>query len=78
MIKENVQVVDATPIHPTKGNAGLTSLNRLMLGNSSKLDCSRGTAGLKTQLAGYATTVSNVAAASGGIGRGRLVECDTK
>ena len=55
MIKENVQVVDATPIHPTKGNAGL-----------------------QTQLSGYATTVSNVAAATGGIGRGRLVECDTK
>ena len=51
MIKENVQVVDATPIQPTKGSAGL-----------------------KTQLAGYATTVSNLALATGGIGRGRFVE----
>ena len=54
MIKENVQVVDATPIQPTKGSAGL-----------------------KTQLAGQATTVSNVSAA-GGIGRGKFVERDTK
>ena len=37
-----------------------------------------GTAGLRTQLAGQATTVSNVAAASGGIGRGRLIERDRK
>ena len=51
MIKENVQVVDATPIQPTKGSAGL-----------------------KTQLAGQATTVSNVSAATGGIGRGKFVE----
>lgn len=55
MIKENVQVVDATPMQPTKGSAGL-----------------------KTQLVGQATTVSNVSAATGGIGCGRFVECDTK
>lgn len=55
MIKENVQVVDATPIQPTKGSAGL-----------------------KTQLAGQATTVSNVSAATGGIGRGKFVKRDTK
>lgn len=38
----------------------------------------KGSAGLRTQLAGQATTVSNVAAATGGIGRGRMVERDTK
>lgn len=53
MIKENVQVIDATPMQPTKGSAGL-----------------------KTQLAGQATTVSNVSAATGGIGRGKLIETD--
>lgn len=78
MIKENVQVVDATPMQPTKGSAGLTTLNRLKPGNSSLFDCSRGTAGLKTQLAGQATTVSNVSAATGGIGRGKFVMRDTK
>jgi len=55
MIKENVQVVDAAPIKPTKGSAGL-----------------------KTQLAGQATTVSNVSAATGGVGRGKFIERDTK
>lgn len=55
MIQERVQVVDDTPMQPTKGSAGL-----------------------KTQLAGQATTVSNVAAATGGIGRGKMVERDTK
>jgi len=55
MIKENVQVVDATPIQPTKGSAGL-----------------------RTQLPGLATTVSNVSSSTGGIGRGRYIESDTK
>lgn len=38
----------------------------------------RGSAGLRTQVAGQATTVSNVAAATGGIGRGKLIERDNK
>lgn len=37
-----------------------------------------GSAGLRTQLAGKATTVSGVSAATGGIGCGKLVERDTK
>lgn len=37
-----------------------------------------GSAGLRTQLAGQATTISNVAAATGGIGRGKMIERDTK
>ena len=55
MIQERVQVVDATPMKPTKGSAGL-----------------------KTQLAGQATTVSSVASATGGIGRGNILERDSK
>lgn len=51
MIKENVQVVENTPIEPTRGSAGK-----------------------KTQVSGVATTVSSVASASGGIGRGKLIE----
>ena len=45
---------------------------------SATIVATRGTAGLKTQLAGQATTVSNVSAATGGIGRGKFVERDTK
>ena len=52
---ETVQVVDPTPMQPTKGSAGL-----------------------RTQLPGMATTVSNMASATGGIGRGHLIERDTK
>lgn len=55
MIEETVHVVDATPIRPTKGSAGLRS-----------------------QLAGQATTLSNVAMATGGIGRGKMIERDSK
>ncbi len=42
------------------------------------IKASLGTAGLRTQLAGRATTVSNVSAATGGIGRGKLMERDNK
>ena len=45
---------------------------------SAPIVATRGTAGLNTQLAGQATTVSNVSAATGGIGRGKFVERDTK
>lgn len=38
----------------------------------------KGRAGLHTQLAGQATTISNVSASTGGIGRGKLVERDNK
>lgn len=55
MIEERVQVVDAAPIQPTKGSAGL-----------------------HTQLPGLATTVSNVSSSTGGIGRGKYIERDTK
>ncbi len=39
---------------------------------------SAGSAGLRTQLAGQATTVSAVAMATGGIGGGKMIERDTK
>ncbi len=55
MIKETVQVVDAQPLRPVAGSAGLRS-----------------------QLAGQSTTVSNVAMATGGIGRGAMIERDSK
>ena len=42
------------------------------------LQPSKGSAGLRTQLAGQATTVSNVSGASGGIGRGKMAERDAK
>jgi len=54
-MKENVQVIDATPMQPVKGSAGLN-----------------------TQMPGQITSVSNVASATGGIGRGRIIEQDTK
>lgn len=38
----------------------------------------KGHTGLMTQLAGLSTTVSNVSAATGGVGRGKLVSRDTK
>lgn len=38
----------------------------------------KGSAGLRAQLAGQATTVSNAALATGGIGRGKLITRDTK
>ena len=38
----------------------------------------KGSAGLKTQLAGQPTTISNVSASTGGVGRGKLVSRDTK
>ncbi len=38
----------------------------------------KGSAGLNTQLAGQATTVSNVATSTGGIGRGKLIDRDVK
>ena len=37
-----------------------------------------GSAGLNTQVSGCAATVSSLARATGGIGRGRFVERDTK
>ena len=40
------------------------------------LQPAKGSACLRTQLAGQATTVSNVSGASGGIGRGKLVSTD--
>lgn len=55
MIKETVHVVDAEPLQPGIGSAGL-----------------------RGQLPGRATTVSNVARATGGIGRGQMIERDIK
>lgn len=37
-----------------------------------------GSAGLQTQLPGMATTVSNLAAAAGGMGNGTIIERDIK
>lgn len=44
--------------------------------DAAPMQATKGSAGLKTQLAGQATTVSNVSAATGGIGRGKFVETD--
>ena len=44
--------------------------------DAAPMQATKGSAGLKTQLAGQATTVSNVSAATGGIGRGKLIETD--
>lgn len=38
----------------------------------------RGTAGIRSHAAGLSATVSNLAAATGGIGKGHLVENDDK
>lgn len=38
----------------------------------------RGTAGIRSHVAGASATVSNLAAATGGIGKGHLVENDDK
>lgn len=46
--------------------------------DTTPMQPTKGSAGLQTQLAGKATTVSNVSAATGGIGRGKFVERDTK
>jgi hypothetical protein len=51
---------------------------RVQVVDTKPMQPSKGSAGLRTQLAGQAVTVSNMAAASGGIGRGKLVERDTK
>ncbi len=44
--------------------------------DAAPMQATKGSAGLKTQLSGQATTVSNVSAATGGIGRGKLIETD--
>ncbi len=46
--------------------------------DTSAIEPTKGSAGLRTQLAGHATTVSNLSFASGGIGRGTMIERDTK
>lgn len=46
--------------------------------DSVPLRPSKGSAGLNTQLPGQSTTVSNAARATGGIGRGKLMETETK
>lgn len=46
--------------------------------DSSPVHPAMGSAGLRTELAGQATTVSAVAMATGGIGRGKIIERDTK
>lgn len=38
----------------------------------------KGSAGLRSQFPGMATTVGNVASATGGIGRGKFIETDKK
>lgn len=38
----------------------------------------KGSAGQRSQLPGKATTVSNIAMATGGIGRGKMIEIDRK
>lgn len=45
---------------------------------TSSIQATKGHTGLMTQLAGLSTTVSNVSAATGGIGRGKMIERDTK
>lgn len=40
------------------------------------LEPTKGSAGLKTQLPGCATTIGNVASATGGIGTGRAISTD--
>lgn len=50
--------------------------NVSVAGASQSVATSQGTAGMQTQAPGNATTVSNVAAASGGIGPGNLMESD--
>ena len=41
-----------------------------------RIEPTTGSAGLKTQLPGAMASVSNLASATGGIGRGHLVETD--
>lgn len=43
-----------------------------------KIEVARGSAGLRSHVAGGAATVSNLAGATGGIGNGNLVENDNK
>lgn len=43
-----------------------------------KVIAARGSAGIRSHAAGASATVSNLAAATGGIGKGHLVENDNK
>lgn len=45
---------------------------------SGNVQPSSGSAGMKTQVPGGATTISNIASATGGISPGNLAQTDTK
>lgn len=51
---------------------------RVQVVDTAPIQPAKGSAGLRTQLSGQATTVSNVASATGGIGRGKMMERGTK
>lgn len=44
----------------------------------SPIQVTKGSAGLKSQIPGSSVTVSSFSASTGGIGKGKIMECDSK